>query len=71
VVGVAQADLRPDVVRQFVLVYGFYRCGGAHGHKNGRFDGAVIGGEQAGAGAGMLVTVLKRKCHSVNRMDGV
>ena len=55
VVGIAEAYLRLDVVAEFVLVYGFYRGGGADGHEYGGFDRAMVGLDEAGAGGGVGV----------------
>ena len=68
-VGVAEYDLRPDVIGQFVLMHGFYRRCCAYGHKNRGLNHAVIGGDEARASAGVRVGMLKREIHQ-KRIEG-
>jgi hypothetical protein len=51
VVGIAQTDLRADIVAEFMLVYSLHRGGGTYGHKYGRLDFSVAGRDESGARA--------------------
>ncbi len=57
VVGIAEANLRLDIVAEFVLVYGFYGGGSTDGHEDRGFDRAVVGLDEAGAGGGLGVGI--------------
>ena len=54
-VGITEDDFGVDVGFEFALVNGFYGPGRADGHKNGRLDGTVVGGERTRAGVGMRI----------------
>ena len=60
-VGVTQANLRMNVIGQFVLMHGFYRSSRTDGHKNRRFNRPVIGSDEASAGAALGIGMLKRE----------
>jgi|GEM_PF-6048796 len=62
VVRIAEDDLRPDVRHEFARRNGLHRADGAHGHEDGRLDGAVRGLDQSRAGRG--VCVLKGEAHT-------
>ena len=60
-IGIAQADLRADVIAEFMLMHRFNGGRGTHGHENGRVDRTVIGFDLAGTGAGVGVCVEEGK----------
>ena len=62
-IGIAQANLRPDIVGQFVLMHRFDRACRADRHKNRRFDASVRGFDQSGAGPRAVVAVLQGEFH--------
>ena len=47
------------------------RTQGADGHEDGRLDAAVVGGEQAGAGIGSGIGVLKVELHGGAKVGGL
>lgn len=58
VVGVAQNDLRLDVLLQFSQVHTFDGAHSAYRHEDGSFDLPVVGRYQACAGIGLAVGIL-------------
>ena len=55
VVGIAQANLRLNIIAQFVLVYSFYRRRSTNRHKNRGLNLPVVGGDESCAGAAVRV----------------
>ncbi len=66
VIGVAQNNLRLDVVAQFALVHRFHRSTSPHRHKNRRLYRAVVGGDFTRPCRCVCVDMLKRKFHSLS-----
>ena len=58
VVGVAQNDLRLDVVLQLRQVHALDGAQGTYGHEDGSLDLPVVGRYQACAGIGLAVCIL-------------
>ena len=65
VIGVAQDDLRLDVLAKFRHVDGLDGAHSAHGHENGSLDLAMVGRDESGAGIGALGGGYELIVHSV------
>ena len=67
VIGVAEDNLRLDVASEFAQVHAFHAAERPHGHEYRRFNLAVVGFDDAGAGIAAGEGMLEGKVHCLSR----
>ena len=67
VIGVAEDNLRLDVVSEFAQVHAFHAAERAHRHEDGRFNLAVVGFDDTCSGVAAGEGMLEGKVHCLSR----
>ncbi len=73
-ISIAQADLRADIVAEFMLMHRLDRGSSAYGHENRCLDRTVVGFDLAGTGTGVGVGVLEfevQRWREISLMPGM